>query len=201
MFFFRYCGGNDRKIGDARLKTFLQQQTTVRTLGGRNRSGSGIADMGGVFKIENCVAVFEACFSKLLQKCQKISQNSSHSILGYLIDAKSLEEARETCRCKVTSSRSRKRPPNGRALPPMETKRAASSTTQVPRRGKKSRQSAVDNVFNPSENGVNRAGSKSDSPRSVGKGRNCRGSTIEVVDLVDTEQEANELRAAYGIKT
>lgn len=187
MFLFRY-GGDGRKI-DARYKTSLHQNTILRTSGGRNGSGSGTADMSGVFKIDHCVAVFEACFARLFQKCQRPPKNNSHSILGYLVGANSLEEDREGCRCKIKVSARRRMGASILGLPPVGL--TASSSESKKKYATSPAKRPVDDLFAATTRKFNW---RKDNLMGVFEGRKRRK------ENQSQEEEANQLRASYGVK-
>jgi hypothetical protein len=61
----------------------------------------GSADMGGVYQVENCVQVFQACWLRLFRK-SKQAINPDHSLLIYIVDAQRLENKRRECTLKAS---------------------------------------------------------------------------------------------------
>lgn len=57
--------------------------------------------MGGVRQVGNCVRVFQACYARLRQKILQVKFNPSHSMLGHIVDARSLNSSRENYRRKI----------------------------------------------------------------------------------------------------
>lgn len=87
---------------DIRLQTFLSPEAVVRSRGDpRQGNRTGEADMGGVRQVGNCVRVFQACYARLRQKILHVKFNPSNSMLGHIVDARSLNTSREDCRRKI----------------------------------------------------------------------------------------------------
>lgn len=170
------------------MTTYLHQLMSVHTIGGPRESGKGTADMGGVFKIDNCISVFKACFEKLMKLCHKKNMNTSNSILGYLVDSKALEAEREGCRCKATSTAQSQAAPLSSGLPPVEPKASMSKPSKSSKR--KAKRSAVDDLFL-------KDGEKRTKAR-FGPDRTQRATSLQ--PDMETKREADELQASYGIK-
>ena len=63
----------------------------------------GLADMGGVFQVENCVKVFQACWRLLRNKLKpQVNSNPNHSILRFIVDANDLQNKRKWCSQKAS---------------------------------------------------------------------------------------------------
>ena len=93
-FLLRY-GASSPQVNSSASKMFtpLRNGTVVRTAG--HEFAVGVADMGGVYKLQNCLLVFQACYMKLRDKLKKCSTDPSHSILGYIVDSRWLKSVRE----------------------------------------------------------------------------------------------------------
>ena len=150
MFLFRY--GN--VPGFANIATGARSELSQLQII-KSRDG-GEAELSGVFQIENCVKVFQACWLRLRAKLkQKV--NPSHSMLRFLVDAGALQRKREDSHQKAALvSRYQSRPYNGR-------KRAPNSYAQS---------------------------------RS---GRSTRSNPGSEPIQLDTDDEAERLKAGYGV--
>jgi hypothetical protein len=95
MFLFRYGGVQGYPGADPHARTRLTQLMVIESEDG------GSADMGGVYQVENCVKVFEACFMRLRQRLNQ-NINPDHSVLWYVINSTMLEKKRRECCLKAS---------------------------------------------------------------------------------------------------
>jgi hypothetical protein len=95
MFLFRYGGVQGYPGVDPHARTRLTQLMVIESEDG------GSADMGGVYQVENCVKVFEACFMRLRQRLNQ-NVNPDHSLLMHVINSSILERKRRECCLKAS---------------------------------------------------------------------------------------------------
>jgi len=149
-FFFRYGNIPDasRKGMDERLRTMLTQNSMVQTRG--NGIDAGVADLGGVYQLDNCIRVFQICYFILRRKLQKCSTDPSHSVLGHVVDAKSLAKERQQIKSRVPTSPGQKNASNGLpSIPPgfsSSRPRNVSAQQEVATSGAKRKANSIEEV-------------------------------------------------------
>ncbi len=201
-FLFRYGSIPDtsRSGLDNKLRSPLKEDTIVTTQG--KGPEKGFAEMGSVFQIDNCIRVFQACYFILRRKLQKPSTDPSHSILGYIIDAQWLREERKDCQRlipastshadrRVISTASPNFPP-GLPFNWRENACARSVQSAHQKNGmKKQRHGTNETAEKQLANGGKRnTGRVNDRLKSHG---------TEI--LIDTDDEAEQLKVGYGMST
>ena len=87
MFLFRYGAIPGFASIRSSARTQLSQLMVVESGDG------GEADMGGVYQVDNCVKVFQACWVQLRAKVKQ-SFDPSHSILRFIVDSNDLKTKR-----------------------------------------------------------------------------------------------------------
>lgn len=188
-FLFRYGKAmqGHRNESERKFVTHLSQNSVVES-GGRGFA-TGTADMGGVYKLDSCIHVFQACFFKLRDKLLKFSTDPSHSILGYIIDSQWLKTERQNCQRKLpplSSYRNSSAIPSG--LPFNWTEN--STPHQGAAGGNKRKAEAMLKSHRASSNkqqsGQKRSNHQISSPN--------RGD-----ETMDTDEEAEQLKAGYGL--
>ena len=95
MFLFRYGQVQGYANIDSSARTSLSQLMVIESEDG------GSADMGGVYQVENCVKVFQACWQRLRTRMNQ-KTNPSHSLLMHIVDARKLEMKRRECNLKAS---------------------------------------------------------------------------------------------------
>ena len=157
---------------DSRIRTELGQHTVVTTQG--SGLAKGMADMSSVFQLDNSIKVFQACYFVLRRKLQKPNSDPCHSIIGYLVDAQWLRGERTECRRKIqTLPSNQQRLPNSNTIPGLPENWRSSE-----RHGKVPPQGIAGKALETS--------SKRKSPQT---------SAVHY----DTDEEAERLKASYGV--
>ena len=168
MFLFRYGGVQGYPGVDPHARTRLTQLMVIESEDG------GSADMGGVYQVENCVKVFEACFLRLRKRLSQ-NVNPDHSMLWYVINSTILERKRRECCLKASLVTKFKKEPR--------------------------RSSIEDNSNNPRAMARPTLFSQDKIPqnnRQTQKQGKRRPSPPPEPEQLDTDDEANQLMAGYN---
>lgn len=96
-FLFRYGSvkHNNRKLNSS-IRTNLFKGVVIETTDG------GTIDFSACYQMDNCVALFEACWWKLYNKLQRADFNRNHSMLQYVVDSRRLEVDRVQKKMQAT---------------------------------------------------------------------------------------------------
>jgi hypothetical protein len=201
-FLFRYGNMNLKLNGSGtNLMTQLTQRTVIETRG--QGFAKGMADMGGVYQLDNCIQVFQACFFKLRDKLQRASTDAAHSILGYIIDSQWLRNERQKCQQKLPplSSHRNSGPSNLFALHPGLSFNWTENTS--PQQGEAgARKAPIAGSKRKAETTI-KSQRKAESSKQSGQKRSNHqiNSPNREDDLVGTDEEAEQLKAGYGLGT
>jgi hypothetical protein len=167
MFLFRYGGVQGHPSVDPHARTKLTQLMVIESEGG------GIADMSGVFQVENCVKVFEACFQRLRQRLNQ-NVNPDHSLLMHVINSAILERKRRECCLKASLVTKFKKEPRRSSI-------EDNSNTRV--------------MAEPALFGHRQTQQNNRQTQQQGK---RRPSPPPEPEQLDTDDEANQLMAGYN---
>ena len=197
-FLFRYGSFPEtgKRSSDSTLRSPLTENTVVTAQGtGRVKVA---ADMGSVFQLENCIKLFQACYFILRRKLQKPSNDPSHSLLGYIIDAPSLKQQRQDCRERIPHSRIQRESPLSMftpGLPLTLNSRANTRPRFLQSSQEKSMIIAGELTTEARQGGRNKR--KVSRLDCVEEAR--MDSRVTDIVVLDTDDEAEQLQAGYGI--
>ena len=200
-FLFRYGSIPEtaKRSSYSTLMSPLNENTIVAVQG--NGSVKVIADMGSVFQLENCIWLFQACYFILRRKLQKPSNDPSHSLLGYIIDARLLRQQRLDCHQRIPGSMVQRRESslNGATFPtglPWTVNSGANIRPRFIQSPHQKRTIMLSDL--PTE--------EPQSARSMRKVSHVTSavpapmdSQVKDVVVLDTDDEAEQLKAGYGI--
>lgn len=178
-FLFRYGHIPDTTRGklDDRIRTNLTQATIIQTHG--QGAAKGTADMTSVFQLESCIRVFQASYFILRRKLQKPNSDPSHSLLGYLVDSQWLRGERAEFHRKIPQQKSTHQRFSGGSSPIPARLPSNWRSNERPR------------------NTLESAAGRKSWDNTQKKPQSPEKPTVSL----DTDEEAEQLIASYGIKT
>jgi hypothetical protein len=157
--------------------------------------------MGGVYQLDNCIRVFQACFLKLRDKLQRVNTDAEHSTLGYIIDSKWLRKERQKCQQKLPPlSSHRNSGPQDAVRPPPGLVPFNWSENTSPSSAQKARE-AIAGSKRKSEVTLKSRRAPITLSKQSGQKRSSPpiNATSRDDDSVDTDGEAEQLKAGYGL--